>query len=375
MPSRKSAPTKLQRHLDLIAYLVGRRTPVTVEELMENIEGYAEAWRTGEATRQDSARRMFERDKDDLRDAGIPLRSVRYSINYGADEIEGYEITRRDFYLPYLKLVAAQSHVGEYPDRSRAASVEIVREDAPVALEALRRVAALPSFPLIAEAKSAFRKLAFDLDPDAFLGEPHVLFLERPNLGDLSAQLRLLSDALLERRAVRFRYHGIYRDQETQREVAGYGLLYQGSNWYLIGQDATRNAIRIFRVDRMRDVELVKGRQGGYEIPDSFDLQSYANREAWELGDEEEAPIIADVLFRFPQSVWAERNAYGELIETRSDGSAVRRFAVHQLNPFLRWILGLQGEAEIVEPVAVRDELRALAQAVAAAHGGAHAGE
>ena len=55
-------PTKLQRYLDLIAYLVGRRVPVAVEELMEKIPAYAERWKTGNETDLATARRTFERD-------------------------------------------------------------------------------------------------------------------------------------------------------------------------------------------------------------------------------------------------------------------------------------------------------------------------
>jgi proteasome accessory factor B len=373
--NRKQSPTKLQRHLDVIAYLVGRGVPVTVEELMENVEGYAEAWRTGDETKRDSARRMFERDKDDLRAIGIPLRSVKYSINFGADQIEGYEITRRDFYLPYLKLVQGEAAASGYSDRLRADKVEVSRDDAPLALDALRRAASIPAFPLVAEARSAFRKLAFDLDPDAFLDDTHVLFLERPNVGGVAADLRTLSDALLARRRVQFRYHGIYRDQETSRDVAGYGLLFQQSNWYLIGHDAMRDAMRVFRVDRMEEIQVAKSKKESYEIPDDFNLEDYVGRPAWELGDED-APMVADVLFHFPQSVWAERNAHGQLIETKGDGSTVRRFSVHQVNPFLRWVLGLQGAAEILEPAQLREELRALARVIATAHAeGDHVGE
>jgi predicted DNA-binding transcriptional regulator YafY len=59
--------TKLQRWLDLIAYLVGRRMPVVVEELMERVPAYAEKWRTDDPKKMATARRTFERDKDELR--------------------------------------------------------------------------------------------------------------------------------------------------------------------------------------------------------------------------------------------------------------------------------------------------------------------
>jgi predicted DNA-binding transcriptional regulator YafY len=193
-------PSKLQRHLDLIAYLVGRRLPVPTEELMEKIPGYTENWGRGDESGQGAARRAFERDKDELRRVGIPLRTVRYTID-GA-ETEGYEITRRDFYLPYVKLVAAAGEEGEnYPARHRVAEVEINEQDAPLALEALRRIADVPAFPLKEEARSAFRKLAFDLDPSVFTHHASVLFIDEVNAQELADRLRVLSSALRARKA------------------------------------------------------------------------------------------------------------------------------------------------------------------------------
>ena len=92
--------SKTQRWLDLVAFLVARRFPVTVEQVMEGVPAYAEQWVEGSDTDRDSARRKFERDKDELRALGIPLETVRYSVNYASEEEEGYRITDEDFYLP-----------------------------------------------------------------------------------------------------------------------------------------------------------------------------------------------------------------------------------------------------------------------------------
>ena len=97
--------TKVQRWLDLIAYLVGRHFPVPVEELMERLPAYARDWRGGDEKARASVRRKFERDKDELRDLGIPLETVTYTINYGLEEAQGYRISKKDLYLPYLKLL------------------------------------------------------------------------------------------------------------------------------------------------------------------------------------------------------------------------------------------------------------------------------
>ena len=40
-----------------------------------------------------------------------------------------------------------------------------------------------------------------------------------------------------------------------------------------------------------------------------------------------------------------------------TDGSVVRTFELHQVEPFLRWLLSLEGEVEVLEPVELRDEL------------------
>jgi proteasome accessory factor B len=363
--------TKTQRWLDLIALLLGRQIPLAVEEIMERVPAYAEAWRTGDATAQASARRMFERDKDELRKMGIPIETVRYEINYGREALDGYRITRRDFYLPYLRVVAEGGGAGEEePGRpySGLPGVELEPSDAHLALEALRRVEQLPAFPFAEEARSALRKLTFDLDAERYPGAP-VVWVERPGAREVLESLRILSDALLSRKRVRFLYHGIYRGEATERDVAPFGLFFH-RDWYLVGHDAARDAARVFRVSRMESLQANarSPKRPDYEIPSDFDLRAYVDRSAWELGEE---AIPAEVLFHFPASVWASRNAEGELVEERSGGAAVRRFSVSQVNPFLRWLLSLAGDAEILSPPELREEYLAMAAETAVLHGGA----
>lgn len=368
--------TKTQRWLDLIAYLVGRHLPVSVEELMERIPAYAEKWGTEEATARDTARRTFERDKDELKALGIPLETVKYTINYGLEEAEGYRIAKRDFYLPYLRLAAEATEVRSRPGAGgRPKEVELPRDAAATALDALRHVADLPAFPYAREARSALRKLAFDLGPAAG-GPAPVLFVDRPGAAQLVEALRALSEALLARKRVRFVYHGIRRGAATERDVAPYGLMFQRGNWYLVGHDAGRDAVRVFRVGRMEAPEPNRKapKSPDYAVPAGFRLADYLDREAWELGEENGEALRARVLFDFPASLWAARNGMGELIEELGDGSAVREFDVAQVNPFLRWLLGLRGEARLLEPPELSAELEALAREVVALYGREAAG-
>ena len=362
--------SKTQRHLDLIAYLVGRHLPVAVEELMEHVPSYAEKWRTGEKRDQDSVRRTFERDKKDLRELGIPIETVTFTTNYGMEEAQGYRLARKDFYLPYLRLLGNEQQAERTgPRQTGAPELRIEARDADAAVDALQRAAALPSFPYVAEARSALRKLSFDLDVEDY-GSPRMLFVEPPGADDVRERVRVLSDALQARKRVRFGYHGMYRGEPTDRDVAPWGLLFQLGHWYLIGHDATRDALRVFRVGRMEEVRPNTARPGSpdYEIPSDFDLRDYADRNAWELNGDTDDGLVARILFRFPLSLWAARNGYGELAEETADGGAVRVFDVHQVDPFLRWLLGLGGDAQIIDPPELREALTALADRIARMH-------
>lgn len=344
--------TKLQRWLDLIAYLVGRRYPVAAEQVFENVPAYVSDTQIDDATALESSRRMFERDKEELRELGIPIETVEFTVEGTTDR--GYRLASRDFYLPYLRLTGAAGA----PGPSGVDEVELTLREARTARWALAEIEELPAFPLEREARSAHRKLSFDLGTEG-IDAPPVLYAERPGGDDLRERLRALTGALNARRRTTFRYRGIYRGEATDRDVAGYGLFFQRGHWYWIGHDELRDDVRVFRVDRMEGVEVGKK---AYEVPDDFDLSDYRNREAWELGGEEGAPLRARVRFAFPRSLWAERNGRGTLVEERPDGSSIRAFEVHQVDPFLRWILSLEGEAEILEP----DELsRAFADLVA----------
>jgi len=362
--------TKLQRQLDLLALLITRRFAVRPEEIMEGVPAYADQWKSGDPVRRDSTKRMFERDKEDLRKLGIPLRTVAMTID--TEPTNGYIIEKRDFYLPYLKLLneGEEPQKYQYMERSRPANVDIHASDAPLALNALRRVAQLPAFPFADAARSAFRKLAFDLDPHVFATGAPVLFLERPGSAELRERVHRLADALIARKRIRFRYRGIYRGEVTERTVDAHGMLFQHGHWYLIGYDAMRDDVRVFRVARMEDIvaNRLQPNSPDYEIPADFSLDRYVGREPWELGEPDEQPLRAEVLFRFPQSMLAERNGWGELLEKKDDGGAVRVFELHQVNPFLRWVLSFDGEAEIVAPVELREELRQVAREIAQKH-------
>jgi proteasome accessory factor B len=362
--------SKTQRWLDLISHLVGRQYPLTVEEIMQAVPAYVPDWQSGDETRRGSVRRKFERDKDELRAFGVPLETLEARSPSSGETVEGYRIARGDFYLPYLRIL---SRARDLPAAHRGADARAVRtlylrpDEVRLAEEALDLAARSPDFPYAEAARSARQKLAFDLGdtPSA-----PIFFAERARAGEVAARVRRLADALRARKRVGFRYHGIRRGAPTRREVAPYGVFFRSGEWYLVGHDALRDDLRVFNVARMEEPRANPARPQSpdYRIPEGFRVADFVRRHPWELGGEGEEALEARVLFRFPRSLWAEANELGERVEERSGGSAVRRFRVTQPEPFLRWVLGMMGEAEIVEPAELAAGAREMAARVTALH-------
>ncbi len=348
--------SKSQRWLDLIAFLVRHRFPVDVDQVMNGVPAYREKWNSGSAKDKATVQKMFERDKSELRDAGIPLETREYTIDHGAELAIGYELSGRDFYLPYLRIVRGES--SGVPGLSQP--MDLDTDDFQTAVDGLRRVRDLPGSPLAQEARTALSKLTFDADPAAIRDDP-VVYADSPEAGEVRELTRVLRDALSARRRVRFTYHGIHRDTATDRDVAPYGLLFQRAHWYLIGSDATREGdLRVFRVSRIETGTLKPGDPDSYRIPDTFDASEYAAREAWELGEDD--PVVTDVRFAFPLSLWADRNGQGTAVEEAHGGAVVRRFDVRQTDPFLRWLQSFAGDAVVVAPPELREAQKELAR-------------
>lgn len=359
--------SKAQRLLDLIACLLGRRFPMTVEQIFEAVPAYRLAAGPDGNPNPESVRRMFERDKDELRALGIPIETERFPVSHGLDTAEGYRLRPGALYLPYLSIVEASGTAPSGSDVKPPADPVFTRNELELTLEALREAAEIPGWPFATETRSAFRKLAFDLD--SIPERASVLRTLAPGADEIAETLSLLADAIVRRKRIEFRYHGLARGEATDRDVAPYGLLFRSGTWYLLGRDELRDAVRMFHVGRMEAPRVNRSAPASadFEIPDDFSLAEYGDRAAWEMGGEDEEMSVR-VRFAHPMSLWAARNEFGELESEEEDDAAVRRFDVRHVRHFLCWILGLRGHARILDPPELADELRSLAGKIGDAH-------
>ena len=84
---------RTERLLSIVVLLLSSRRYLTAEQIRAAVSGYPEE--------QEAFKRMFERDKEELRDLGIPLETGRATQ---FDDDLGYRISRQDYELPEIHL-------------------------------------------------------------------------------------------------------------------------------------------------------------------------------------------------------------------------------------------------------------------------------
>ncbi len=344
---------KAERLLNLIAFLLETDRLITPQQIQDTVPGYAEqSW--------EAFKRMFERDKEALREVGIPLEVAPVAV-LGEPE-EGYRIPKDRYYLPELDL-------------------------APEELASLWLAAGLVRLQDPAAARTALLKLAGELPPE----------VERARLSWLSADLGLAVpglprafEAVAERRTISFEYRG--RSGPQTRTLDPYGLVHRKGTWYLVGRDHDRGENRSFRLDRVSS-ELRFRNKGGpgadFDAPEGFrpqealEVPPFVGRPEAPLKapdkseaplkapDKSEAPLKApdkkgsspavDALVRFDASTawWIERTHPWLRLTWGSDGDASARVPVSDNSGFVSWLLSLGEGVELVEPEALRGEVLA----------------
>jgi predicted DNA-binding transcriptional regulator YafY len=346
--------TKAGRWLNLLAYLVDHRAPVAREEIFTEVDDYKHDWKTGDDTVRESVRRKFERDKRELKTLGIVIEPGPDKIYSPASDqdVDGYRLKASELYLPYLELSgkapAAGRVYGSLP------SLSLKPQEFLTLRRAAERVQALGN-SLGASAASAVRKLSFDI-PQLDPGDSEVALA--PGLGDKHHKIfDILRVGVETRRPVSCVYYTIGRDAESERTIEPYGLMLSWGTWYCVARAVEKEAIRVFRVSRMREARLLE-QEPQFVVPDDFSVKSYLDRAPWELSTD--PPVRARVRIRFPHSRWVQSEGLGKVVEPiDEEGGALLEFSVRTVEPFLRWLLPFGSQVEVLEPSDIRERLAA----------------
>ena len=302
----------LERLINLLALLLEATRPLTFDEIRRTLpEAYEQADKA-------SAKRQFERDKDTLRQVGIPIEVVPTD----AFEVEeGYLIPKDRYELPDISFTAEE------------AAALFVAATAPggdpQAAQAVRKLAtgvAVGASAALAEAQAT---------PGVDASGPH---------------LEAVADAAARRRRVRFRYRPL-EGEEGEREVDVWALVFRKGAWYLVGRDRGRDEIRSYRLSRIGSDVRDAGEAD--PAPEDFRASEHLQVGPWGLG---EPQTTARVAFSPKVAWWALAGVAGaRILRTRTDGWTEAEVPAGQGESFVSWILSFGPDARVVSPRAVRD--------------------
>jgi proteasome accessory factor B len=322
------ATSKVERLVNLVIALLSTRGYITAEKIRCSVAGYSDN------PTLEAFSRMFERDKNELRDLGIPLEVGRVST---LDPTEGYRINRDAYALPPVELT---------PDEAAAVAVATQLWESP---------------ELITATQGALLKLraaGVEVDPDApvAIASPEGV----PGLRGSEEVLGILLSAIASRRAVQFPHRPSRAEPYTTRTVEPWGVVTEKGRWYLVGHDRDRDATRTFRLSRIGPEVAPMGPAGAVTVPDGVDLRRIVSDTVAEAPAGGQARVwVADgratALRRAGRSAgaWQLRGRDGEMIELEI-GSTDR---------LARDIAGYGADAVVLEPESLREDVLARLRA------------
>ncbi|HVZ40752.1 MAG TPA: YafY family protein [Candidatus Kapabacteria bacterium] len=278
------------------------------------------------------SRRSIYRDVEALCEAGVPVVAVP---GRGYSLMDGYFLPPLSFTVEEatMLLVGGDVVAQNFDDEYRTA--------AHAAMDKLKAV--LP-VRLRIQVEELIRSIRF-------------IQLGSLNRTEILAKLRLLRQAIIGSRRVRFSYNargeGMSAPRHTVREADPYALSNLDGAWYLMAFCHLRNGVRNFRLSRMEDLE---------PTAETFLRPPHAGRRE---DHEDEYRIEAVVLFAHEVSQWVRESHFyykAQQVETEH-GLAVTLRAPNQAE-LIPWILQWGAKARVLSPMSLAESVRREAEKI-----------
>jgi len=316
---------RAERLVNLVLCLLSTRQYLSAEKIRTIVPGYADS------PSDEAFFRMFERDKSELRDLGVPLETGR---NSAFDAVDGYRIARRDYELPDIDLepdeaaaVALAARLWDSPDLAGAAHGALVK----------------------------LRAAGVDVhDEDTAAVQPRVR-AAGPAFGPLLA-------AVQAGRVVRFAYRKVPGDRPQLRTLEPWGVVSWRGRWYVVGHDQDRRDARCFRLSRIVGDVTAVSRPGAVHRPDDVDLLSHV----YGSSDAPYSTTRARLWLAAGRVHGLRRRArvVGQRTIADVPGDLVEIDLLH-LDTAARWIAGHGADAVVLEPESLRAAVLARLSAAA----------
>ncbi len=179
--------------------------------------------------------------------------------------------------------------------------------------------------------------------------------------------LTAISHAMSTRRQLRLQYSAASRaGAESERVVDPYAVVPYLRSWHLVGYCHLREDIRVFKLDRIDEVETLRTT---FEPDPEFDLAAFLG-EGWGLIRGLDQPVdTVELRFDQPAARWvAEEHWHASQQVEWLPGERLRFTVKIQITPeFRRWVFRYGRQVEIVRPDHLKEWVRDEAQAMLSA--------
>ena len=308
---------QLSRQWKLIQRLAHSRYGVGLDELADELE---------------CVRRTVYRDLDALMQAGFPVISERRDGRVHYRLLDTFKLGDVPFTPDEILALA----FGE--DLLRTLEGTVFHDSIRSALDKIRASLGPEVGEFLARLGQSFRVLP----------GPH------ENYAAMRDAIRVLNDAVMERRTVRMRYRTGRTGRERARELDPYRVWYRAGALYVVGLDHLSGEVRTFAVGRIRAISPTSRR---FRVPESFDFDTWVGAS---FGVIAEPPVRVRIRFDRRWADWvAERTWHPtQSLVRRPDGALELSMDVGGAAEIRSWVLSFGSGAEVLEPTSLRAEVR-----------------
>jgi proteasome accessory factor B len=301
---------KTERLLSLVVCLLSARRYLTAGQIRAAVPGYPETF--------DAFKRMFERDKDELRELGIPLET---GTNAGSEDEVGYRISRQAYELPEIRLEPDEAAV-----LGLAARVWRQAELAGAAAGGLLKL----------------RAAGIDAEETT---QPGI----EPRLQTGDAAFGPLWQAVRDRRPVRFGYQAAGRSTPQSRNLEPWGVVNRHGRWYVAGFDQDRAQERVFRLSRIDGPVTFTGPPGSVTVPPGTDVRNLV--QAWDGAP----PSVRTAILRIRQDTGYGLRRRASSDRPDKDGWDLVEVSFSDAGWYADYIASFGSDVVVIEPVDLRE--------------------
>jgi proteasome accessory factor B len=293
---------KTERLLSLVVCLLSARRYLTATQIRDAVPGYPDSF--------DAFKRMFERDKDELRELGIPLET---GVSSGPEDEAGYRISRQAYELPEIRLESDEAAVVGPGGKGWVTD--------PVA-----------------------RAAGIDAEETS---QPGI----EPRLATGEAAFAPLWEAVRDARPVSFAYRAAGRSSPQHRHLEPWGVVNRHGRWYVAGKDTDRGQERVFRLSRIDGPVSFGGPPGSVTVPAGTDVRKAVR--AWDT--QPPAPRTGQLRLRHGAAHGLRRGAISDVPAPGQAGWDLVEVAFSDAGWFADHIASFGADVVVIEPADLRD--------------------